>query len=164
MKIPANLRPLSDIPNAAGFLLILVREDGCRQVSRVAKDPVTGRHYCETPSGRKVDFTGKSDERSPVIGWEERKTAPVYEIPGMKPNSAPHLVTREQCARLLVDWKVEEKPPAKGAAVMVNFPGSVLGDLPQAMVRITQHLPEEGQSGKSTDGKTLFSLQFYVKV
>ena len=157
MKIPANLRPLSDIPNAAGFLLILVREDGCRQVSRVAKDPVTGRHYCETPSGRKVDFTGKSDERSPVIGWLERKAAPVYEIPGMKPNGAPHLVTRESCLHLFEQWGITEKPPAKSAAVFAMFP-------PNACARITQHLPDHGRFGKSTDGKTLFSLQFYVKV
>ncbi len=158
---PANLRPLSDIPNSAGFLLHLVRESGQKQLARVAVEPETGCHFCATPSGRKIALQGGEYEsnQSPIIGWAPYSPPVAFPIPGFIAKGSPHLWAREQAEKLFALWGLTEKLPGKNGAVFANF---TQDDYPLA--RITVHAPEPGTtSGKSTDGKTLFACQFYAK-
>lgn len=162
MKTPTlpALRSRADIPNAAGFALLLVRADGSRQLSRVAVDSA-GCHYCATPSGKRVDLTGKTDERPEVIGWLAYAAPVPFAIPGLVARGTPHFWTREQGTRALSDWGTVATLPGKGAALLVSFPPdrAVAVDDPGAfpLARITVH------PVKSTDGKTLFACQFYAR-
>lgn len=150
----SQLREKRDIPNQAGFVLELVRTDGSKQLARVAVEAATGCHYCATPSGKRLDLTGKADERPPVVGWLPYTPPQAFHVPGCKPNGQPNLYTREQMETVFAAWEVSEPIPAKGKAVFVNFaPGSV-----NCLARVTIH-----EGGKSTEGKTLFACQFYAK-
>lgn len=159
MKTPANLRPLSDIPNSAGFLVSLVRENGQRQIAKIAVEPDTGCHFCATLIGRKIGLRGDESNPSPVIGWTPHNPPAAFPVPGFIAKGSPHLWTREQGQKLFAQWGLTEKLPGKNGAVFANFPQD---DYPLA--RVTVHAPEPGTtSGKGIDGKTLFACQFYAK-
>lgn len=149
------VRARADIPNENGFMLELVRADGSRQLSRVVKDALTGCHYCATPSGKRVDLTGKTDERPEVVGWLPHIAPVPFAIPGCVAKGSPRLNTRDQLCALLASWGTDDKPPAKGDALLVAWPKGAPVGYPVA--RITVH------DGKSTDGKTLFACQFYAR-
>ena len=158
---PPTLRPLSDIPNCAGFLLPLVRENGQKQLASVTVEPETGCHFCATPSGRKIALRGGEYESnpSPVIGWAPYSPPVAFPIPGHTAKGSPHLWTREQAAAFFLQWGTSEKLPGKNDAVTVTFTQSAL-----PLARVTVYTPEPGTtSGKSTEGKTLFACQFYAK-
>jgi hypothetical protein len=146
------LRARADIPNAAGLLLVLVRADGSRQLARVAVDPETGCHYCATPSGKRVDLTGRTDERSPVAGWLPYPPETPDEVPGMRPAGSPHLLTREQVTQWGALHGVTCEIPENGkTAALVAFPGCP----PVSLARITKT--------DDTKPRPLWALQFYAK-
>jgi len=147
-----TLKSRSDIPNQAGFSLLLVRTDGSEQLARVVKGS-DGCHYCATPSGKRIDLTGRADERPAVEGWRDYVAPIGPDVPGMICNPSPGLYTREQTRKAFALWGCTENPPAKGKAVFVNFPpGSEV-----ALVAVNVW------EGKSTGGQTLFAFWYYRK-
>ncbi len=141
-----TLRPLSDLPNLPGYVCELVRADGVRQVARVAVG-ADSCHYCATLSGARVSL-------APFVGWMPYAKPEPFAIPGCVAKGAPYLHTRDQIAAILAKWGFDsEKPPTKGAALVLSFP--VGASYPVA--RVTVH------PAKSTDGKILFACQFYAR-
>lgn len=159
MKNAPDFRPNADIPNQAGFVLILVRENGIEQMAKVMIEPETGCHYCANASGQRISLSGAprfdgDDPQSPVIGWREYVAPKGPDVPRMACSKHPHLRTRDEIARLFQTWECTERIPAKGKAVFINFgPGH---EFPLAVVNVWPN--------KSAEGKTLFAVWFYQKI
>jgi hypothetical protein len=60
------MKTKSDIPNQAGFALVLIRANGTKQAARVAVDPANGCHYCASLNGARLSLPE-------FIGWEGGK-------------------------------------------------------------------------------------------
>jgi hypothetical protein len=144
------IKSRSDIPNQAGFVLVLIRADGSEQLAKVVKGP-DGCHYCATPSGKRIDLTGKADERPAVEGCRDYVAPIGPDVPGLICNPSPGLYTREQIRQMFANWECTENPPAKGKAVFVNLPPGADSSLVAVNV----------WDGKSTEGQTLFAVWFY---
>lgn len=144
------LRNRLDIPNQAGFVLVLVRADGSKQLAKVARGE-DGCHYCATPSGTRISLN--QSEGNPVAGWLPYVAPIGPHCPGMVCLSAPAHYTREQLVGVFASWGCTEKPPATGKAVWINFPPGA--DFPLANV--------SKAGSKSITGKTLFTVWLYRK-
>ena len=144
------LLPRSDIPNQAGFVLLLVRADGSEQLAKVAQG-FDGAHYCATPSGKRISLS--QTEPNPMQGWRKyvRPTGPA--CPGMNCLPHPALYTRDQLAGIMAGWQCTEPAPRKGNVVWVNFNAGA--DFPLACVQ-----PWEG---KSITGHALWAVWLYRK-
>lgn len=150
MNLPP-LRSRDSIPNTPGFTLILVRADGSRQLSRVAVD-ATGCHYCATPSGKRVDLTGKSDERPPVAGWLSYVPNKAPAVPGCVADLL-RVHTLPELRAILAAWQCDEAPPRAGKCVVVAFPVAS----PHALAHVARR--EE----KSPNGEALFNVWIYSR-